>query len=183
MVLGKVERYTIEQGPKGVTITMIQRRNAAGMALFAGAIVLVSWFFGPYGPRPSPGFKSSPRFFWVWVGGWSLFVVLAVVGWFYRSVCTISDQAISWSGSWLGRVKTAQIPRVQVVKWLVISVPPTTHPRPVFPYQLQLVSHEGKQVGEAFEFTFQRSIEEFLRALRLVLTLDVEQTPPEHGSV
>jgi hypothetical protein len=68
MTLERVERYVIEQSAHGTVLRMRQVRRALGVAFLSLAVLFVTWWFGPYGPRPALDWALSNSFYWLWSG-------------------------------------------------------------------------------------------------------------------
>jgi hypothetical protein len=49
-ILGRAERYTIDQHPNAVVVRMRQGLRALGVAAVSLGVLIASWWFGPYGP-------------------------------------------------------------------------------------------------------------------------------------
>lgn len=181
MTLGTAERYTVTQGPAGIAITMRQEGRAIGFAAVSTAVLAVSWWYGPYGPRPVPGFDGA--FYWAWSAGLALFCLLGLLGSLYRERWTISDQEIRVTAS-LGS-KPRRLPRGPVVPMRLEVLNPGTRQgktdSKVFPYTLHVLDVDGRETALRFEFSTRPGLEQFLKALRPVLSIQVEEPRTSHG--
>jgi hypothetical protein len=84
-MLDRVERYAIEQGAHGIVVRMRQGGRALALGFLSLAVVIVSWWWGPYGPRPAGSWAGSGWFYWIWSGFFFLVFVLALFGALYVS--------------------------------------------------------------------------------------------------
>jgi hypothetical protein len=172
MTLERVERYVIERCARGIVLRMRQGRRALGVGLLSLAVLLVSWWFGPHGPRPAGDWGRSDSFYWIWSGFFSLVFVLGLVGALYREDWTITDQDIVVTrslGPWCG---TRRVPRARSLGIRLEII--TGVDGPIFPYRLRFLDAERRDSGLYIELQLTRSVDRFLEALRSVLTLDVE---------
>lgn len=166
MVLGRVERYTVQQGIEGVTITLRQSGRALMAAVFAGGALLAIWWFGPYGPYPLRGFEGF--FFWLVAGFWALFIILGAVGACYHERWTISEREICITRSF--DRKPRRFPRSPVIKMQAEIVRWTDSND----YRLHLLGENGQKIGAYLEFQSNKSLDEFLKIVRPVLSLELE---------
>jgi len=173
MIVGRVERYVIAHGDEGVVIRMRQGRRAVGVALLAGVVLLVSWWFGPFGPHPAINWGQGDLFYWLWTGFWLLAVLLGLVGGFYQEDWTIGTREIVFART-IGFTRTLR--RVQKTRSLGIRIEaiPRTHVGPIFPYRLHFLDPERRDSGLMLELQFDQSVDRFLEVLCSVLTVDVE---------
>lgn len=176
MILGIAERYTIAQGPEGITVTMRQGGRGLSFAAVSAAALFVSMWFGPYGPRPMPGFDGA--FYWAWSAGLALFVILGLLGSLYRERWIISEQEICVTAS-LGS-KPRRLPRGSVVPMrLEVRDPLKQRGKTgtVFPYTLHVLDVDGRETALRLEFSTKPGLDQFLKALRPVLSITVEEPP------
>jgi hypothetical protein len=173
MTLERVERYLIEQSVQGPVLRMRQGRRALGVAFIALAVLCVSWWFGPYGPRPALNWAQSGSFFWIWSGFFSLIFVLGLLGALYQEDWTITEQDIVMTkgvGPWR---RTRRVPRARPLG-IRVEVITGGDDGPIFPYQLRFLDAERKDSGLRIELQLARSVDRFLEALRLVMALDID---------
>lgn len=174
MTLESVERYVIEQGDDGIVVRMRQGRRGLGLALLSLAVVLVTWWFGPYGPRPAAGqWGRSDLFYWLWSGFFSLVFILGLIGALSREDWTITEHDIVFTksfGPWRG---TRRVPRARSLG-ICVEIITGGDDRPIFPYRLRFLDAERKDSGLRVELQLTHSVDRFLKALGLVLSLDVE---------
>lgn len=182
MILGKAERYTVAQGLEGITITMWQGGRGLCFAALSAAALFASLWFGPYGPEPLPGFDGA--FYWAWSAGWMLFLFLGLVGALYRERWTISEQEICVTAS-LGSTPR-RLPRSSVVPMRLDTAGPWQRrgrESRAFPYTLHLLGLDGRDTPLRFEFSTKPGLEQFLKILRPVLSITVQEAPGSHGSL
>jgi len=166
MVLGRVERYTIEQGPEGLSISMRQVTPALGGAAVTGGALFAIWWFGPYGPHPLREFDGV--FYWLVFGFLALFVVLGVVGSFYRERWIIADHEIRMTHSF-GTVKR-RVPKGPAVKMRLQAKRSSDSTD----YRVHLLGEGGQELGVSLLFGRSTSVDELLRLVRPVLNLEIE---------
>jgi hypothetical protein len=173
MTFGRIERYDIEPCARGLAVHMRQRGRALAVALVSVAVLVVSWWFGPYGPRPAVNWGESDLFYWLWSGFFSLILILGLLGAFYQEDWTIAEHDISVTKG-LGPWRTTR--RVPRSRSLGIRIEILTSGRggPIFPYRLRFLDAEQNDSGLRIELQLARSVDQFLEALRGVLTLHVE---------
>jgi hypothetical protein len=142
MILGQIERYTIEQLPGRVVISMRQQRNALGMLAVVSAVITASWWFGPYGPHPA---EFEGGFYWFWMALWGSFFVLSVLGIFYREDWAITDTEVTVTKSSGGTGKTRRIPRGRTLRIQVERRRPSSKRgrSEIFPWRVHFLDAEG----------------------------------------
>ena len=173
MTLERVERYVIEQSAPGIVLRMRQGRRALGVALISLAVLFVSWWFGPYGPRPASNWALSDSFYWLWSGFFSLTFILGLVGAFYQEDWTITEQDIVVTKSVGAWRRTRRVPRARSLG-IRVEIITRGDDAPIFPYRLHFLDAERKDSGLRIELQLARSVDRFLEALRPVLTLDID---------
>ena len=173
MVLGRAERYTIRQGTEGVVVTMRQTGRALGVALVAAAVLGASWWLGPFGSRTVRGFDGG--FYWLWSVAWGAFALLGLLGARYHERWTITDREIirrdpfSPSPQRFSRGDTVVLQQ-HIFDW-------SGRTRPVFPYRLRLVGADGRATAAEFLFSTAEGMAQFVKALRLVVAVTVQESP------
>jgi hypothetical protein len=173
MALRRVERYDIEQSGRGTVLRMRQRRRASSVAVLSLAVLLVSWWIGPYGPRPALEWGLSDTFYWLWSGFFLLIFALGFLGALYQEDWTIAEEDIvvtKYLGPWR---TTHRVPRAHALGIRVEMVTRGETGR-IFPYLLHFLDAERKDSGLRIELQLAASVDRFLEALRAGLTLDVE---------
>jgi hypothetical protein len=173
MTVGRIERYDIEQCAHGLVLRMRQRRRALSVAFLSVAVLLVSWWFGPYGPRPAFYWGQSDLFYWLWSGFFSLIFILGVLGAFYQEEWTIGEREILVTkhlGPW-GRTRRVVRARSLGIRVEILT---SRHDGPIFPYRLRFLDAEQNDSGLRIELQLASSVDEFLEALRAALTVDVD---------
>ena len=183
MRLARIERYDIEQSADGPVVRMRQGRRALGVALLSLCVLVVSWAFGPLGPRPAPAWGQSDAFYWLWSGFFALIFVFGLLGAIYREDWTITEQAMLVTSS-LGPWRSARrVPRARPLGVRVETI--ARRDGPVFPCRLRFLDAEGNNSGLRVDLQFTRSVDQCLEALRSVVPLDVEDlretSEPEPG--
>jgi hypothetical protein len=173
MTLERVERYVIEQGVHGTVLRMRQGRRALGVAFLSLAVLSVSWWFGPYGPRPTSDWARSDSFYWLWSGFFSLVFILGLLGALYQEDWGITEQDIVVTKSVGAWRRTRRVPRARSLG-IRVEIITGGDDGPIFPYRLRLLDAEGKDSGLWIELQLARSVDRFLDALRMVLTLDID---------
>jgi hypothetical protein len=172
MISERVERYDIEPSGDGIVLRMRQGRRALGIALISLAVLLVSWWFGPYGPRPAPNWGRQDLFYWIWSSFFSIVFVLALAGALFREDWTIrtDDIIVTTSvGPWR---RTRQIPKARALG-IRLEIIPRTEVGPIFPYRLHVLDAERKDSQLLIELQLSQSVDRFLAALRSVLKVEV----------
>lgn len=174
----RVERYDIEQSANGIVLRMRQRRRALAVALLSLAVLLVSWWAGPYGPRPALDWARSDSFYWLWSGFFSLIFILGLLGALYEENWTITEQDIvvaKYVGPWR---RTRRVPKARSLGIRIEIVTRGDH-GPVFPYRLRFLDADQTDSGLRIDLQLPPSVDQFLEALRAVLTLEVDD-PRRH---
>jgi hypothetical protein len=174
MTLDRIERYAIEQSADAIVLRMRQGRRALGVAFICLAAVSVSWWFGPYGPRPGPAWASPDWFYWLWSGFFSLVGIGALFGAIYQEDWTITEQDILVTTSVGPWRRTRRVLRGPSLGIRVEIIPGGGDDRPIFPYRLRFLDAERKDSGLQIDLQLAPSVDRFLEALRLVLTLDID---------
>ena len=175
MTLGKAERYTIAQGSQGITITMRQGSRGLGFAALSAGILFASLWFGPYGPKSVPGFDGV--FYWAWSAAVTLFFLLGLVGALYRERWTISEQEIFVTGSLGSRSRRLSRSTVVPFRLDIRTRAQRGKTRAVFPYTLHVLGLDGRDTALRFEFSTRPGLEQFLKILRPVLSITVQEIP------
>ena len=175
MIIDCVERYIIEKCAHGIIVRMRQGRQALALSLLSLAVLLASWWFGPYGPQPSIYWAPPDRFYWIWSGFFSLVFLLGLVGPLYQENSTITEQEIVVSkslGPWcrIRRVSRARSlgVRVEIMPW------DSSTGKANFPYRICFLDSERKDSGLRILLQLPQSVDRFLKALHPAITLDVE---------
>ncbi len=170
MMIEHVERYIIEQCTHGVIIRMRQSRQTLGIGFLSFAVLLVSWWFGPYGPQPASDWANS-WFYWIWSGFFLLVFILALVGSFYREDWTIVEQGILVTksiGPW------CQYRQVSKAGSFGIRIEDISDSEAIFPYRLHFFVDEQMDFGLLIELQMTESVDRFVNALRTALIVDIE---------
>lgn len=173
MAVRRVERYDIERRAHGIVLRMRQRRRAFAVAFLSAAVLIGSWWIGPYGPRPAMNWGLSDSFYWLWSGFFSLLLILGLLGGLYQEDWTITDRdivATKYVGPWR---TTLRVPRARALG-IRVEIITRGENGPIFPYLLRFLDAERKDSGLRIELQLARSVDQFLEALRAVLTLDVD---------
>jgi hypothetical protein len=138
---------------------MRQARNGLGVGLISGSVLLLSWWFGPYGPRTAPAFGGP-------AGQPSLLAI------FYSQDVTITGKEIIAETSFCWWRWRRRIPRGQVLGIWTETIE-SDGEGVAFPYRVHLLDADGKVSGFYVELQRRRSVEQMLAALRAVLPQDV----------
>jgi len=173
MMLDRVERYAVEQRAEGIILRMRQGGRALAVAFLSLAVVIVSWWWGPYGPRPSGNWARSGAFYWIWSGFFLLVFLLGLLGAVYTEDWIITDQEILVTRSLGPWSRGRRLPRAHTVGIHVAVRPRGGDHGPIFPYRLHFLNTEGKDSGLSVEFQRAHSVDRFLEALRARVPLDV----------
>jgi len=169
----RIERFDIEPHAGRIELRMRQVPNALGVALVALAVLGVTWWFGPYGPRPVTALARADWFYWLWSGFFALVLVLSLAGSAYREDWTITEReivAIKSAGFWRATHRVAAGSRLRMRVEQITGGDDT----PVFPYRLHFLDADRKETGLYVQLQQAASVERFLDALRPALNLDVE---------
>jgi hypothetical protein len=175
MTCKRIERYDIEPRPLGIVIRLRQRRRALSVAVVSVAVLFVSWWFGPYGPRPTPDWGQSELFYWLWSGFFSLILMLGLIGAFRQEGWTIAEHEIvatKYVGPWR---TTRRVPKGPHLGIRIQRTAPRDH-GPTFPYRLRFLDAHRNDSGLRVDLRRAPSVDQFLDALRAVLTLDVDDS-------
>jgi hypothetical protein len=173
MTLGRIERYDIEQRAQGVLLRMRQRGRALTVAFLSVAVLFVSWWFGPYGPRPGVDWGQSDLFYWLWSGFFLLVFVLGLLGAWYQEEWTIAEDEFTVSmrlGPWR---KTRRVRRARSLG-IRVEVLTSRDDRSAFPYRLRFLDADGSDSGLCIELQRAPSVDKFLRTLSAVLAVEVD---------
>jgi hypothetical protein len=181
MTIERVERYLIEQSVQGTVLRMRQGRRALGVAFLSLAVLGVSWWFGPYGPRPALNWALSDSFFWIWSGFFSLIFILGLLGALYQEDWTITEQDILVTKSVGPWRRARRVPRARSLG-IRVEIITGGDDGTIFPYRLRFLDAEQKDSGLLIELQLARSVDRFLEALRLVLALDIDDPRSPRGS-
>lgn len=175
MIIDHVERYIIERHKCGLRVRMRQGRQAVLLCGISLSVLLPSWWFGPQGPQPSAFWAPPPHFYWIWIGFFSLLVVLSLAGAGYRQNFLFAEQEITIS-QWWGPWSSSRCIPIGPVPVVCIEVLPmgTSTGRALFPFRLHLLDDERKLSGVLLEFQVSGSVDRFLQVLRRVYNLEVE---------
>src|SRR5258706_12765021 len=90
---------------------MRQGRRALGVAVLSLAVLLLSWWFGPNGPRPALYWGRSDSLFWLWFGLFSLVFILGLLGAVYQEHWTTTEHEIVVTRSVGPWRRTRRIPK------------------------------------------------------------------------
>jgi hypothetical protein len=172
MILGQIERYTIEQLPGRVVIRMRQRSNALGALAVALAVIAASWWFGPHGPRPT-GLEGG--FYWFWMALWGFFVAMSVLGIFYREDWAITDTEVTVRKSSGGTGKTRRMPRgrtlgIQIERRRSSS---RSGKSDVFPWRVHFLDANASVSRLHLDFQKRSSVDQLIAACRPVISMNV----------
>ncbi len=179
VTLARIERYDIEPSAHGTVLRMRQGLRALGVALLALGVLLLSWWSGPYGPRPASAWGQSDVFYWLWSGFFGLLFVLGLLGAVYREDWSITDHEILVTKS-LGPWRTVR--RVPTARPLAIRVEmiAARDDGPVFPFRLRFLDAEGNSPGLRIDLQLARSVDQFLNTLRGAVPLEVDDLREIH---
>ena len=173
MTVQRVERYAIEAAAGGVVLKMRQRGRALGVAFLSFLVLLVSWWFGPFGPRPEPDWARLDVFYWLWSGFFALVLALSLLGAVSREDWAITGHEIVMTKS-VGRWRsTRRVARGRPLR-IRIEIIEGGEDTPTFPYQLRLLDAEGKDSGLRFDLQLTRSVDQIVDALRAVMPVEVD---------
>jgi hypothetical protein len=173
MTIQRVERYVIEPHVGRIELTMRQGRRALGVAAISLAVLLVSWWFGPLGPRAAPRWAESGVFYWLWSGFFALVFILSLVGSVYREDWTITEREIAVTSSIGFRRTTRRVPTGRKVAIRVEHIT-DRHESRIFPYRIRFLDADRNDSGLRVELQSAGSIDRFLEVFRAALTLEVE---------
>ena len=180
LILGRAERYTIGQRQDGVVLMMRQSRNALGVGVVSAGVLLLSWWFGPYGPRAAAVFAGPAgrpdSFYWIWSGFFAFVFPASLLAPFYTQNVTITEKDIIAETSFCLWRWGRRIPRGKALGIWTETI--ESEEGAVFPYRVHLLDAEGKISGLYAELQRSRGVEQMLEALRAVLTLDVRDQRP-----
>jgi hypothetical protein len=173
MTIERVERYRIEPHVGRIELTMRQGGRALGVAAISAAVLVVSWWLGPHGPRPFPRWGAeSGAFYWLWSGFFAV-VLLSLVGAVYREDWTITEREIVLTKSFGFRTTKR---RVATGRTVAIRVEHLTDPDEgrIFPFRIRFLDADRNDSGLLVELQSISSVDRFLVPLRAALTLEVD---------
>jgi hypothetical protein len=160
---------------------MRQARNGLGVGLIAGGVLLLSWWFGPYGPRTAPAFggpAGKPHgFYWIWLSFFAVVFLASLLAIFYNQDVSITGNEIIAETSFCGWRWSRRIPRGQALGIWTETIE-SDGEGVAFPYRVHLLDADGRVSGLYVELQRRRSVEQVLAALRAVLPLDVRDRRP-----
>ena len=160
---------------------MRQAGNSLRVGLISAGVLLLSWWFGPYGPRTAPAFggpAGRPHgFYWIWLSFFAFVLLASLLAMFYTKDVTISDREIVAETSFCWWRWSRRIPRGQALGIWTETIESDVE-GVAFPYRVHLLDADGRVSGLHVEFQRRRSVEQMLAALRAVLTLDVRDRRP-----
>jgi hypothetical protein len=169
----RVERYVIEQTADAVVLRMRQSPNALGVAALSCGVLLLSWWFGPYGPHPT---EFGGFFYWIWSLFWGIVVLLALGGACQREDWTITREETvvirSFGGGWRS---VQRVPRTRTLG-VRVELRQETEEGRIFPWRLHFLDDTGDTSGLSVLLQRRGSVHRFLEALRAVVPLDVDDT-------
>jgi hypothetical protein len=168
MVIGRVERYTVEHGEDGVTVRLCQGWPAARLGLLSLGVLIATWRYAPFGPRAGEGMGDA-SFYWTWQGFFAFICLLTVAGAFYRERWTITTHEIverKSLGSWSRTVRVARAGAIG------IRVEREPDREAVFPHRLCFLDADRQDTGVRLVFQLAGSTERFVDVLRAA-NLDV----------
>ena len=155
---------------------MRRARNGLGVGLISGSVLLLSWWFGPYGPRTAPAFggpAGQPHgFFWIWLSFFAFVFLASLLAIFYSQDVTITGKEIIAETSFCWWRWRRRIPRGQALGIWTETIERDGE-GVAFPYRVHLLDADGKVSGFYVEPQRRRSVEQMLAALRAVLPQDV----------
>jgi hypothetical protein len=169
--LERIERYVITRGVNGVIVKMRQGKQASRLSILSLAVVLVSAWFGPYGPQPMGDGSQFFWFYWMWSGFFLLILVLGFFGAFYQEDWSITEQAIVVTKALAPWRSTRQFSRAPSLGIRIEIIDDA-----VFPYRLRFLDAARTDSGLTVELQQTKSVDQFLDALRQTLTLNIEVT-------
>jgi hypothetical protein len=172
LVLGRVERYIIEQRSNGIALRMRQAKNALGVAALSAGVLLLSWWFGPYGPRSS---DAGGFFYWIWSGFWAVIVIAGLLGALRREDWTITDRETVVTTSFAGWRSARRLPRTRQLA-IRVELRESAGEGRVFPWRLHVLDDNRNVSGLSVHVQRRRSVDRFLETLRAALPLDVEDS-------
>jgi hypothetical protein len=172
LVSTRIERYLIEECPDGISVRMRQARNALGVAGIAAAVLVASWWYGPYGPRHG---DFNGVFYWVWSGFFAVCVVLGLLGALRREDWTISRRDTGVTTSFAGWRRSRHVPRARALGIRVRFSTGMGNEGAIFPWRVDVLNEETRDVsGLYLLLQRRRSVDRFLEAVRDVLPVDVD---------
>jgi hypothetical protein len=166
---GRVERYAIERSPGRLALKMRQATYALGVAAVSLGVLLLSWAFGPHGPRPT---DFAGPFYWVWSSFWGIVLGAALLGAAYREDWTITGQETVVTTSFAGRRRQR---RVSTAPPLGIRVEHRTgagESRSIYPWRIHVLDDRRNDSGLCLLFRRRESVDRMLDALRTALAVD-----------
>jgi hypothetical protein len=173
LILGRAERYTIEQHPNAVVVRMRQGLRALGVAAVSLGVLIASWWFGPYGPEAS---YFDGLFYWIWSGAWGLFLVVALFGAAYRENWTFTAKEVLVKKSFRVSSTERRVPRASPLALRVEQAQGSPRKRPVFGWRVHVLDAQRNVCGLHFDLQRRDGVESLIAGLRLGLSLDVQST-------
>ena len=173
MIVQRVERYVIEPHAGRIELKMRQGGRALGVAAISLAVLLVSWWFGPFGPRPVARWAESGVFYWVWSGFFGLVFILSLIGSIYREDWTMTERGIVVTTA-VGLRRTTR--RVATGRKLAVRVEQleSAGEGRVFRYRIRFLDADRNDSKLLVELQSTSSVDRFLAPLRQALTLDID---------
>jgi hypothetical protein len=168
----RVERYVIEQSADGAVLRMRQSPNALGVAALSCGVLLLSWWFGPYGPHVT---DFGGLFYWIWSGFWAIVVVLGLLGALHREDWTITRQETVVTTSFANWRSVQRLPRTRTLG-IRVELRQDTEEGRIFPWRLHFLDDKGNTSGLIIRLQRRGSVHRFLEALRAAVPLDVDDT-------
>jgi hypothetical protein len=169
----RIERYRFESSPGLVRIAMRQIVNAIGLGTIALVVLVVSWWYGPYGPLPAEAWAGAGSFYWIWSSFFGFVTVGSVAMALYREDWTVRPGELRiakrfgpWA--WERRVTCGRPLGVRItVQW------PSSEGN-IMPFGLRLMDAQGREAA-AIELQGGRNIERCLAVLEEALPVDVDR--------
>jgi hypothetical protein len=169
----RVESYIVESGAREVRLTLAQGARGVALALVCLAVVVVSWWFGPDGPRNDTQWARLGSFYWIWTGFFCLVFVLALVMACYRETWIVTPRQVEVTrslGPWRRTRRLSNDPAA--VRLRVQTIPAAGEEGPS--QRLTFLDADGKDHGLRIGVRYQRSLDRLVEALRESLSLDVQ---------
>lgn len=167
----RIERYIVDRRFDGVELRMRQARNSLGVAAVAGGAVYLTWWFGPYGPRPG---RFEGWFYWIWSGLIAVFGILGLIGAMVREDWIITQSEIVLTSSFATwQNSPRRVPRAGPLG-IRVEHRPGKGEGSIFPWTVHFLDEQRNVCGLKLELQRSRSVDRLLEALRAVFPLDVD---------
>jgi hypothetical protein len=175
MILGRAERYSIEQHDDRVVLLMKQGVIGVRVGIVCAVVLIGTWWIGPYGPQTIAALRTPDVFYWIWSGFFIILVLASLLGApFIRKDIEITDDEVIAESVVYGSKSSRRISRGRPLGIRVEKVP-IHEDGPMFPYRVHFLDANGKDAGLFIELQRKASVDRLLEALRSAVTLDVRQ--------